>query len=43
MPGEEFLFDRKARDRDNCLIMAHRTMKTKGELIEMGIDEGCHR
>jgi hypothetical protein len=39
IPGEEFLFDRQARDRDNCLIMAHRTMKTKGELIEMGIDE----
>lgn len=39
LPGEEFLFDRNARDRDNCIVMAHRCYKTKGELLEMGVDE----
>lgn len=39
VPGEEFLFDRNARDRDNCVIMAHRMEKTRGELLELGLDE----
>lgn len=39
IPGDEFLFDRNARDRENCLVMAHRCYKTRGELLTLGVDE----
>lgn len=39
IPPEEFIFDREARDLETASYVAHRTMKTQGELIAMGIDE----
>lgn len=37
LPPEEFLFNRQARDLDTALLIAHRTLKTRGELRAMGI------
>src|ERR1035437_6907115 len=39
LPPEEFIFNREARDLDSALLVAHRTGKTRGELIDMGVDE----
>lgn len=36
VPGEEILFNRDARDLEEALFVAHRTNKTRGELIAMG-------
>jgi hypothetical protein len=36
VPTEEFLFNPGARDLDEALFIAHRTEKTRGELIAMG-------
>ncbi len=37
LPPEEFLFNRQARDLETALLLAHRTLKTRGELIAMGV------
>ncbi len=37
LPPEEFVFNREARSLDEALIRAHRTDKTRGELLAMGI------
>jgi hypothetical protein len=39
LPPEEFIFNREARSIDTALLVAHRTDKTRGELIAMGVDE----
>ncbi|MDE2022326.1 MAG: hypothetical protein KGI71_05455, partial [Patescibacteria group bacterium] len=39
MPPEEFIFNRQARSLDTALILAHRTDKTRGELLAMGVKE----
>ena len=39
LPPEEFVFNRQARDIETALLLAHRTLKTRGELVAMGIDE----
>lgn len=39
VPPEEFIFNREARDDETALLLAHRFRKTRGELIDMGIDE----
>jgi len=39
VPPEEFIFNREARDLDSALIVAHRTDKTRGQLIALGIPE----
>lgn len=39
VPPEEFVYNRNARSRDDALLIAHRTRKTRAELIEMGISE----
>lgn len=39
VPPEEFIFNREAKSVDDALFIAHRTRKTRGELIAMGIDE----
>src|SRR4029077_787409 len=36
-PPEEVLISRDARDRDDCTFFAHRTEKTRSELIAMGV------
>lgn len=38
MPPEELLISRDARDRDDASFVAHRTDKTRSELIAMGVD-----
>ena len=38
IPSEEFLFSARLRDVDDMGYKAHRVMKTKSELIEMGFD-----
>jgi hypothetical protein len=38
LPPEEFIFSREARSIDEALFVGHRTEKTRGELIAMGID-----
>jgi hypothetical protein len=37
VPPEEFLFNRQARRLDKAIIVAHRTEKTRGQLIAMGV------
>ena len=37
IPPEEFIFTREARDLDDAIFVGHRTRKTRGELIAMGI------
>ena len=39
LPPEEFIFNREARDLDTALLVAHRTAKTRGELIAMGVEK----
>lgn len=39
VPPEEFIFDRKAKSIDDATFIGHRTHKTRGELIAMGISE----
>lgn len=39
MPPEEFLIDRRARSMKDALVVAHRSMKTVSELVQMGYDE----
>lgn len=38
IPSEEFLFSARLRDVDDLGYKAHRVMKTKSELVEMGFD-----
>ena len=38
LPPEEFIFNRESRDLDNALLVAHRTDKTRGQLIALGVD-----
>ena len=38
LPNEEFLIDRFARSLDDARFVAHRTLKTRSDLIEMGYD-----
>ena len=37
LPPEEWIFNRQAREMDDALLVAHRTDKTRGELLAMGI------
>jgi hypothetical protein len=37
VPPEEFLYNRSARRIDTAIILAHRTEKTRGELLAMGV------
>lgn len=37
VPPEEFVFNRQARRLDKALLVAHRTDKTRGQLLAMGI------
>ena len=39
VPPEEFLFNAGARNLDEAVFVAHRTEKTRGDLIAMGYDE----
>ena len=39
VPPNEFLFNREAKSVAEALFIGHRTEKTKGELIAMGIDK----
>jgi hypothetical protein len=39
VPTEEFLFNPAARDLEEALFVAHRTRKTRGELIALGYAE----
>jgi hypothetical protein len=39
VPPEEFIFNRQARSIRTALLVGHRTYKTRGELIAMGISE----
>lgn len=39
IPPEELLIARATRDEQDALLIGHRTDKTKGDLIAMGIDE----
>jgi hypothetical protein len=39
IPPEEFIFDRNARSIDTARLIGHRTFKTRGQLIAMGISE----
>lgn len=39
VPPDEFIFDRRAKSVDEAIIVGHRTHKTRGELIAMGISE----
>ena len=39
LPPEEFIFSREARDVQTGLCVAHRTDKTKGELLAMGVSQ----
>lgn len=40
LPPEEFMYNRTARDTDTqFIVLAHRTRKTKGELLAMGISQ----
>jgi hypothetical protein len=38
VPPEEFLFDRRAKDVQSAIYVAHRTRKTASELVELGYD-----
>lgn len=37
VPPEEFIFNREARSLDEALCVAHKTEKTRGELLAMGV------
>jgi hypothetical protein len=39
LPREEFWYNRRARDRDDALVMAHATYLTVSKLREMGIEQ----
>lgn len=40
VPPEEFMYNRSARDTDTeFVVLAHRTKKTKSQLLALGIDE----
>lgn len=39
LPPEEFLFSREGRDVESATFVGHRTLKTKSELVAMGIPE----
>lgn len=39
IPPEEFLINRRARDIESARFVAHRTLKTRSELIEAGYDK----
>lgn len=39
IPPEEFIFNRQARSLDEALLVGHRTDKTRGQLLAMGISE----
>lgn len=39
VPPEEFLFSRTARSIDDALMVAHRTLKTTGELLALGVSQ----
>jgi hypothetical protein len=39
LPPEEFIIDRRARSLDDAVIVAHRSMKTVSELVQMGYKE----
>jgi hypothetical protein len=39
VPPEEWLYNRQARRKEKALVVAHRTEKTRGELIAMGVSE----
>lgn len=39
VPPEELLYNRTARTLDDALLLFHRTEKTRGELLAMGISE----
>ena len=38
VPVEELLVSRDGRDLDNCLLVAHRSLKTYSDLVKMGYD-----
>lgn len=38
IPPEEFLIDRQATEIEDARFVGHRTLKTRSELIEMGLD-----
>ena len=38
VPTEELLVSRDGRDLDNCLLVAHRSLKTYSDLVKMGYD-----
>ena len=39
VPPEEFLIERRCKDIDSANFVAHRTRKTRSELVEMGYDK----
>ena len=39
LPPEEFIIDRRARALDDAVIVAHRSMKTVSELVQLGYEE----
>jgi hypothetical protein len=39
VPPEEFIFSREARSIEDAILVAHRTEKTRSEMIALGIDE----
>ena len=39
VPPEEFLIERRVKDIDSANFVAHRTNKTRSELVEMGYDK----
>jgi hypothetical protein len=39
LPPEEFIYNREARSLDTALLVMHRTRKTRGELLAMGISK----
>lgn len=39
LPPEEFIYNRLARDAETAILLGHRTMKTRGELLAMGVSE----
>jgi len=39
LPPEEFLYNRQARSIDDASLVAHRTFKTRGQLLAMGVEE----
>ena len=39
LPPEELIIDRRARTLDDAVVVAHRSMKTVSELVQMGYEE----